>query len=205
MKILATSDIHNDLRFCAEIVNSAIENKVDIITISGDLTNFGTQKELQLVINNLDCQIPVVFTGGNHDSDFGSSKFKKFLAKYPNFYRLQNEYIEIKGVKFYGMPYSLRFRNWWFMCDEKDFNDYLPKEHVDIILAHQPPSHEKISMCESAFGECDIGSTTVSSYLESSTAKYYLCGHVHECGGNSAIIGNTKVINCANSIKIIEI
>ena len=45
----------------------------------------------------------------------------------------------------------------------------------------------------------------VSSYLESSTAKYYLCGHNHEQGGNSCVIGNTKVINCANSIKIIEI
>ena len=65
MRILATSDIHNDLRFCAEIVSSAIENKVDLITISGDLTNFGTQKELQLIIKSLDCQIAVVFTGGN--------------------------------------------------------------------------------------------------------------------------------------------
>ena len=185
MKILATSDIHNDLNFCAEIVSSAIENKVDVITISGDLTNFGTQKELQLIIKNLNCDKTIVICLGNHDSDGNSRKFKKFLSKYPKIHVLTDEYLEIDGIIFYGSPYTIRFKNWWFMEKEQDLHKHFPKEHCDIMICHQPPSHPDISTCDSAFGDLDIGSTDYTRLIKNSNMKYYITGHVHECGNLS--------------------
>ena len=90
------------------------------------------------------------------------------------------------------------------MEKESDLNKHFPKEHCDIMICHQPPSHPDISTCDSAFGDLDIGSTDYTELIKNSNIKYYITGHVHECGGNSAIIGNTKVMNCAGSIKIIE-
>ena len=204
-KILFCSDLHCDLNYTFEIISTAKNNNVDIIAICGDITNFGTQKEIDIMLHNLDCGIDVVFIAGNHCQDMSSTKFRRKVAKLSNFHYLQNEYLELKGIKFYGMPHSLRFRNWWFMCDEKDFLEYLPKESVDVIIAHQPPSHPKLSMCDNAFGQCDIGSVEVLKYLEQTDTKYYFCGHNHEQGGNYAKIGNCDVYNVARSIKIIEI
>lgn len=205
MKILATSDIHNDLRFCAEIVTKAIENEVDVIVISGDLTNFGTQEELQLVVKNLDCGIPYVFAGGNHDSCIYSTKFAKFLKKYSNFFLLRDSYVTIDGVKFYGSPYTIRFKNWWFMEKESCMPKHLPKEECDIMICHQPISHEKISYAETAFGFADLGCQAYNDFIEKSKIKHYITGHVHERGGGEALIGNTQVYNCAGVIKIINV
>ena len=202
MKFACLSDLHNDLR----VVTKLFELEFDAILIAGDLTNFGTSKELKTILKALDFGKPVIFIAGNHDFGVTGEKFKKFLEPRKNFHFLKNSYVTINGIKIYGMPQSLIFKNWAFMIKEKEFEKYLPKEHADILLFHQPPAGVGLATVESAFGEYDAGSEAIRAFLESSTAKYCITGHIHEHEGKTATIGSVKIINAGTkNIKIIEV
>lgn len=202
MKIACIADIHNDLRFLKELL--LID--YDVLVIAGDLTNFGGSKEVKHVLNALDDSKPTVFIAGNHDRSLGEEKMRKWLANKPNLYYLENSFTVIKGIKFYGMPQTLRFMNWYFMLDkDEEFNKFLPRGNVDIMIGHQPPRGCGLDAVESAFGERETGSEVVRSFLETSKIKYYITGHIHEYAGKTAMLGTTKVINASNTIKIIEI
>lgn len=202
MKIACIADIHNDLSFLKELL--LID--YDVLVIAGDLTNFGGSKEVKHVLNALDDNKPTIFIAGNHDRSLGEEKMKKWLVSKPNLHYLQNDYFELEGVIFYGMPQTLRFKNWYFMLDkDKDFEQYLPTKRVDIFLGHQPPSRCGLDVVESALGEIETGSEVVRSFLETSKVKYYITGHIHEYAGKSAMLSNTKIINVSNTIRIIKI
>ena len=131
--------------------------------------------------------------------------FLKFLKENRQFVLLHNSYTKINDTIIYGMPYSLRFKNWWWQAEEKDFEKYLPKKHADILLFHQPPAGVGLATVESAFGELETGSEAVRAFLESSTAKYCITGHIHEHEGEEALLGSVRVINAGLSLKIIEV
>ena len=59
IKILAVSDIHCNLKFCLEICEKVETEKPDLITISGDSTNFGSSKEMKIVMKNLPDNTPI--------------------------------------------------------------------------------------------------------------------------------------------------
>ena len=203
MRFACLSDLHNDLR----VVTRLFELEFDALLIAGDLTNFGTLEELKVMLDALDFGKPIVFIAGNHDGGCAKTKFKKLLKTNKNLHYLQNTYITINGVTIYGMPQTLRFKDWWFMVNkEKDFEKYLPKKHADVLLFHQPPAGAGLATAESAFGEYDTGSEAIRTFLEGSTAKYCITGHIHECEGKTASIGSVKVINAGTKqIKIIEV
>ena len=201
MKFLCLSDLHNDLRITKKI----IELDFDAILIAGDLTNFGTYLELTETLKALDFGKPVFFTFGNHDSNSDKKMFLKFLKENRQFVLLHNSYTKINDTIIYGMPYSLRFKNWWWQAEEKDFEKYLPKKHADILLFHQPPAGIGLATVDSAFGELETGSEAVRAFLESSTAKYCITGHIHEHEGEEALLGSVRVINAGLSLKIIEV
>lgn len=203
MKFACLSDLHNDLR----VVTKLFELDFDAILIAGDLTNFGTLEELQTILKALDFGKPIIFIAGNHDGGCAKTKFRKFLKTNKNLHYLQNNYLIINGITIYGMPQTLRFKDWWFMVNkESDFENYLPKKHADILLFHQPPAGVGLAMVESAFGEHDTGSEAVRVFLESSTAKYCITGHIHEHEGKTAIVGSVNIINAGiKQIKIIEV
>lgn len=199
LKILATSDLHSDLRTCVEIIEKARAEQVDCILIAGDLTNFGTVKEADLIFENLECEIPIFLTLGNHDGNCLKSKKLKSIK---NITVLIDKTTTFKGIKIFGSPYSLKFKNWWYQTDEKDFKKHLPKEPVDLLIMHQPPTG---SFVETVFGEADLGSETLTEYLKTTTAKFCFVGHNHEAAGTETTIGNCKVINCAFRMKVVTL
>ena len=202
VKFVCLSDLHNDLR----VVTKLFELEFDALLIAGDLTNFGTLEELKVILEALDFGKPIIFTAGNHDGGCAKKEFKKILKTNKNLHYLENSYVKINGITIYGMPQTLRFKNWWFMVNkEADFEKYLPKEHADILLFHQPPAGVGLATVESAFGEHDTGSEAVRAFLESSSAKYCITGHIHEHEGEETFLGPVKVINAGLSLKIIEV
>ncbi len=99
LKILHISDIHNNpvaLPFVEEIVKSF---GVDVIIDTGDITDYGTPLEGELLnkINHL--EIPYIFIGGNHDSP----EIVEEMNQFENVIVLQSDVVNIKGLVIAGI------------------------------------------------------------------------------------------------------
>ena len=68
IKVLHISDIHNNPISHALVVQMVEAFNVDLIIDTGDITDYGTPLETQLVEEIGQLQIPYIFVAGNHDS-----------------------------------------------------------------------------------------------------------------------------------------
>ena len=99
-RILHVSDIHNNpaaIKFLREVAD---QFKVSLIVDTGDLTDFGSPPETQLVKEISSLPFPYVFVAGNHDS----KSVTDALAKFSNVTLLNGQRAEIEGLSFVGVP-----------------------------------------------------------------------------------------------------
>ena len=200
MKIVACSDLHNS----KDLYWKLLYKKGDLLIIAGDLTSLGRELELTLALNTIDeCDFKYkIVVLGNHEKE---NQYEFCKSKYPNIIFLNNEIIEIEGLKIYGSPYSKRFYNWAFPYDTIDecVKYTIPKEEVDIIVTHEPPSHEKLSY---TYDPIDIGNNELRKYIENTNKNILvISGHVHERGGNYVKINNSICYNVSRKIIDIEL
>ncbi len=99
-KILVVSDIHNNF-IALELISSLAHHfEVDMVLDAGDLTDFGSRIEMQLLLQIAELGIPYVFVPGNHDSP----EVIEFMHNLPNVVVLEGQIIEIDGVRILGAP-----------------------------------------------------------------------------------------------------
>lgn len=196
MKIVAVSDLHSN----KDLYWKLWKKSGDILIIAGDLTHLGRELEMtsaldQIQTMNFKHKI-IVF--GNHETEANYDYYKE---KYPDIIFLNNEIIEVEGLKIYGSPYCQRFCSWAFPYDtqEECIDRTIPKEAVDIIVVHEPPSHPNLSY---VFEDLDIGNEELRKYLENVDKEVMIItAHCHECGGKSAYIGKSNCYNVARKIR----
>lgn len=192
MKIVAISDIHSSYSLSLNIEKS----EGDILIIAGDLTQLGMEWEMKKILDKIEkasFKHKIVILG-NHEIYTGYSWCKQ---NYKNIVFLNNEIIDICGVKIYGTPYSKRFSNWSYPYDDIEdcLDKTIPKEDVDIIISHEPPSDYELSLTLSML---DIGNKELRKYLESQNKNILvISGHCHECGGRTSTIGKSSCYNVA--------
>lgn len=207
MKILMCSDIH----YSPTILKKLKYKEADMLIVSGDLGNWGTTIEITDVleeINKLKIKHKIVVFG-NHDIS-AQNEHEIYREIYPDIQFLLNEIIEIEGLKIYGTPYVRAFGAWAFHYHSirERIELTVPREKVDIIVAHEPPSHGDLSFTwrnekYDSWGE-DIGNVSLLNYINNTNSvKLVVCGHVHECGGKYAKINNADVYNVAGKVKTI--
>lgn len=210
MKIAMTSDIHRR----KYILNKLKYKKVDLLLVAGDLTNTGTQSELQEilnVINDLDITHKVVVLG-NHDgknsynaNGNGQKNYHWCKINYPNIHFLNNEIIDIEGLKIYGSPYCQKYWLWDFEYN-KDNQSYLtlPKENVDIIVVHEPPQSE---LSYDTDYSIQIGNKSLLEYLQQdeNRCKLLVGGHIHSPLMRNITINGTMCYNVSSDIYYTEL
>jgi len=199
MKILAIGDIHGDSALAKKIAEQAKDNKVDLVVITGDLTNFD-QFEKGMIDNFIKNDQKVVFVPGNHDDPITMD----VLA----------ETYKIKNIHGYGM--KLNDKIGMFGCsavnigehslEEKEIFDLLDKSHKyiqsldkKIMVTHVQP---KGSLMDK-FGMFK-GSDAVTKAIKEFEPDVLLCSHTHEAKGIEETIGKTRVINVSKEPKIID-
>ncbi|MGL6298932.1 MAG: metallophosphoesterase family protein [Methanobacteriaceae archaeon] len=198
MKILAISDLHS-----GEIVESVIslvkDNNVDIIAISGDITDFGTSDEAENTLNNIaESGAELIAIPGNCDSKDICSAIDKSNAFncHNNIY--DNENLAICG--FGGSnptPFNTPFE---FSEDEIysnikeltiNFSKSVETSKFKILLTHAPP----INTNADKIGSGDhVGSSSVRKIIEEFQPDLAICGHIHEAKSSDKI-GKTTIIN----------
>lgn len=197
MKIISVSDIH----MRKDMLSKLLQVKGDMLLICGDFSHTGTKKQLNYVLDIISkCDFKyIVATTGNHDIDM-ERNLDYYKEKYPKIKFLNNEIIEIEGIKIYGSPYCVDYGGWAFPyydkidCKQKT----LPKENVDIIISHEPPYDRDLGFIyDKKYGNFYL---RVLLEISEKAPQVLFCGHIHENGGVSKKINNTMCFNCAGQI-----
>lgn len=201
IKVAVVSDIHNDFRIIKELKENSDIGKYEILFICGDLTQMGTEYELDVMFDRLSeiKRVSIIVVAGNHDIALTDKGYrKKVHSKYMNLTILHNSYYLYNGFSIYGTPYSKNVGDWAFGCSDDDFEKNLPNKHCDILLTHCPPSHGYLSY----YGKNNIGFKSLTKFLKKTdNIKYNFHGHCHECGGNFVIINQTLCHNVSDGIS----
>lgn len=208
LRLCHISDTHNKHK---QIKWGNIDlSKVDILVHSGDISAIGREREVENFLkwfNLLPCQYKI-FVAGNHDLCFDHSKngqrelqsiedhpdwlvalLEEFRAPFGHYY-LENQGVEIEGVKFWGSPYSA-----WFYGDRWAFNihrgedsrklyDQIPID-TDVLITHGPAMYYQDQNYENQYLGCD----DLLRRIRAVNPLLHLFGHIHEdygCGENVA-------------------
>lgn len=202
----------------------------DVIICAGDITNFGQHDQMIQFrdwLLNQKCKERIIIAG-NHDLSLdkigiterrfdwalkGQSEIVPFtetksIFEVPGIHYIENESIEVLGIRIFGTPSSIvsppcraiseeesesgRYGLWAFQHTlEDDLSKWSIPRGVDIVVSHSPP----FGACDEADG-ISYGSHGLRKAIEESKPLLHVCGHVHSGYGISKI-GPTTVANAS--------
>lgn len=172
MKIICFADTHR----CVEGLDMP---KADVIICAGDYCNSGSLEDV-IAFNNWFSRLPCkykILVAGNHDVCFerDPTLAKSLLDK--NIIYLQDEGVELDGVKFYGSPWQLPFMDWAFNLPEDELRrkfERIPND-VDVLITHSPP----YGILDSVRKDEHLGSKSLLERAYQVKPQYHIFGHIH--------------------------
>jgi len=191
MRLVGFADIHHNTQY----VDSLPEGDVLIFAGDEDIRSF------EDLINFITWFIGFshkhkIWIAGNHDLYLEHNyDLVKRVSKEAGVIYLDNEEVEIEGVRFYGSPITPRFFDWAFMRDRGDeitkIWERIP-EGIDVLITHGP-----------ALGKLDIngrgevcGCYDLARFIKKIKPKVHFCGHIHGSYGHVRD-EDTMYINCS--------
>ena len=200
MKIVCLADCHSILNFSVP--------EADLLLIAGDMEPAKHNPYLSISLQsnwlNVDFRYwladqPIkecVYIAGNHSWIFEKAK-DRVPKMNSNFHYLEDESIELFGLKIYGTPHQLPFNNWAFNLPEKELSkkwELIP-DNIDILLCHSPPYRIMDKVEHNNFTR-HIGSKSLLKRIKEIKPKIVAFGHNHNCYGIVEKEG-IKFINCS--------
>ncbi len=193
MRIVCIADLQG---MCKQIKLNWIPDG-DMLLVAGDLAGGGTIKELEDV-NKWLGKLPhkyKVIVAGNHDQHIRDIDGHTLFT---NATYLQDELVEIEGIKIYGSPANemneLKWYGWAF-CEPKYLKQVAKAipEGLDILLTHGGPYGilDELKMSRQSCGSRDLLDAVIEK-----EPKYHVFGHIHEAHGTKTV-GKTTFINAA--------
>jgi len=200
LRILASSDIHGDVRAAERLAKQAEEENVDLVVLCGDLTYFENSTE-GIIGPFAKRNKKVILIPGNHETVATAD----FLAEVYGATNLHGYAIKYKDVGLFGCGGAPIGPN---HTSENEIFDLIKKGYdrikgtkKTIMVTHAHPAD---SLSEKFSGFVP-GSDGVRRAIEKFKPDILLCGHVHEAEGIEDVIGDTKVVNLGKKGKIIEL
>lgn len=201
-KFLALSDIHGKLSSLQLIAKKVlVEQKIDAITVSGDISHYGDRGEVRRILDALaSLGLPVFFVLGNCDPP-EASNFSTEVA-----IQLETRCEICCGLLLTGAggstptPFGTTF--------ERDEEEIVSRISANIrscggeskglyLLVHNPPYGT--SLDRTTFGR-HVGSRRLKELIETISPTAVQCGHIHEAAGVERI-GETVVFNPGPAMK----
>lgn len=205
MKIVFISDshgLHSEIpvvksngRAKKSIVN--LPKDADMIIHGGDITSLGYESEVRDFLKWYS-SLPYkykIFIAGNHDFLFELEvlKAKKLLEEFPDIIYLENESIEIEGLKIYGSPVQPWFGGWAFNrhrgSDIAECWSHIPLD-TDILVTHGPPA----GILDYTLQGEQVGCKDLMLKLMEIRPKICIFGHIHPAAGY-LLLDKTHYIN----------
>lgn len=168
IRIVHLSDIHNDLfgKNNCRLIDVVKKCKPDLIFITGDLLDRRRTNEdrAYYLIKKLSELANVYYVTGNHESKIKNYSLFEQKMKSIDINVLNNEYVEIKGLRIYGLKdagfYPNNKNRGRIIMEEQlnKMNIIKDNEHINILLVHRP--HYFLNYSKYPF-------------------DYIFCGHAH--------------------------
>lgn len=185
MKIWHISDTHTFHGFLN------IPEGIDMVIHSGDVSNPQNHYLNKLEVENFIhwfSLLPIkykVFVAGNHDTSIEKRLIKKTDFEVKGVIYLENESIEIEGIKIWGSPVTPTFGTGWaFNKNRSKTHELWAKipNNTDIVVTHGPPkgildlSYNKVNELEFC------GDNSLKKRMLELKPKLVCFGHIHNCG-----------------------
>ncbi len=192
MKILAFGDLHGNYLKVLDYLNN---NNLDLIIITGDITNFGPAELGAEILNEISkFDVPVLTIPGNCDPITIHSKIENSQA-----INIHGKNVIIKNIGICGFggsnptPFNtpLEFEEIQIYEEARKVFKTISNQRILLFITHAPPYGTKTDQLTS--GD-HVGSKSIRRIIEEFQPTLNICGHVHESKGVDKI-GKTKVIN----------
>jgi Icc-related predicted phosphoesterase len=182
MRVAVTADIHGTplppIPMC------------DMLLVAGDMgfnESFGRgasfspramKDEVRAWLTRLNRNVVVI--AGNHD--FDTRPFRELHDEGLWTY-VEDECVEVEGLKIWGSPWSPTFGQWAFMAPDNALaNKYMQiPDDIDIIVSHCPPYGYGDLTQNYGRGRSHVGSKALMDRVKGlPNLKLIACGHIHE-------------------------
>lgn len=189
MELLLFSDLHRDVAAAERI--AARSGDADVLIGAGDFAT--TRRGLGDTLDVLrEIPRPVVLVPGNSET---TAELRDACRDWPQAHVLHGSGVRIAGIRFWGLGGAVPmtpFGDWSYDFSEDQAAQLLAACPSDgVLVSHSPPQGV---LDRSSSGQ-SLGSTSVREAVERCRPRLVVCGHIHACGGQSAVIGTTTVIN----------
>jgi Icc-related predicted phosphoesterase len=166
-----------------------VPEDIDMVIHSGDATNpknpYLSEDEMQNFIYWYSL-LPIkhkVFVAGNHDVCIEKNFIKKDDFERAGIIYLENDYIEIEGIKIWGSPVTPTFGEWAFMRARHKTHELWQQipDDTDIVVVHGPPA-TMLDLSYNRKNELEFcGDSALMKRLLDINPKLCLFGHIHNC------------------------
>lgn len=205
MRVLVFSDLHGDASLIAEARQRSKD--CDLVICCGDITPVhGSTIDAGRKIGRLGAGVVLAVPG-----NFELPNDLRETCRELGWTDIHGKSFEVGGITFAGCgggnhgpfktPYEL---------SEQQFSDILGKLETTMTTASQKRS-VLVTHCP-PFGAVDepreglhVGSRNVREFVERSRPIMHFCGHIHECGGRTESLGETKITNVARQIRLVDL
>ncbi len=204
MRILAVSDIHNELYKAKALLDIVDERNPDMIIVAGDITSFGPLKAAHDIFETLEkAKRPVLAISGNEDiKEVGKFLRSKDLD-------IHNKGVVHKNVGFVGFSGPSAVSIGGVPVFNYEAVNYTLSEMKNcekrVLVSHVPPANTKVDVI---FSGSHVGSEFLRDVIETEQPNLVICGHIHEARGVDKI-GKTTIVNpgalCDGYAAIIEL
>ncbi len=197
MRILAFSDVHRDEDRARRLVELAAE--ADVVLGAGDFATM--HKGLEGTIEVLGAiSAPSVLVPGNAESD---TELWQACAGWPSAHVLHGQALQLGGIHVFGLgggvpptPFP-----WSFDLSEDEAAAKLEScPEGAVLVVHSPPKGH----VDEVHGR-HLGSRSILEAIERKRPVLVVCGHIHQCWGEEAVIGTTPVVNVGPDGRFIDI
>jgi uncharacterized protein len=183
MRILAFSDLHQDLGQAEELVRMA--NQADVVVGAGDFAS--VHKGLEETIDALrGIEAPTILVPGNNETE---DALREAAARWDAATVLHGESHDLDGVTFFGLGAGVPTTPWGWSFDlseDEAERALAPAPEGCVLVLHSPPK-----------GHVDdgLGSTAILAAVERVRPPLAVCGHIHQCWEQESRVGETLVRN----------
>lgn len=189
MRIVLLSDTH---RRHGEIVVP----DGDILIHAGDFSGHGTRSQINAFddwLGTLPHPHKVVIAG-NHDFLFEKVENPHGLIRNARY--IQDEELQIGGLRIWGSPWQPRFFDWAFNLDRGEPLARIwakVPQGIDILVTHGPP----MGILDRTDRRTEVGCEELKKAMPRIRPRLHVFGHIHEAYGKIQV-GDTLFVNASN-------
>jgi Icc-related predicted phosphoesterase len=176
----------------------------DMLIHSGDIMNSGYNKndiiDFLKWFESQDYE-ELIFIAGNHDRLFENNQqdVKAIIDEYPLVTYLEDNWVDVDGIKIYGTPWQPEFYNWAFNLprngeDLMKMWEMIPAD-TDILITHGPPQGH-LDTSGHPYNEPLLGCNLLRDRVDAVKPKIHVFGHIHGSSGYKEY-GGTHFFNAA--------